>query len=462
MQGGGMEHKMTVKGMKTNEDKTVELEITVSKEEFGAAVNAAFKKNAKKIQVPGFRRGKAPRKMIEKLYGEGVFYEEAVNNTYPAAYEAAVAEKELDIVGRASIDIDGEVTADGYTFKATVAVKPEVELNDYKGLEAEKSIHEVTEDEINQEIERLRDQAGRMVSVEDRVSQDGDTAVIDFEGFVDDVPFAGGKGEDYPLVLGSNKFIPGFEEQVVGKKLDEEFDVKVTFPENYHAEELKGKPALFKCKLKELRCKELPALDDEFAKDVSEFETLAELREDVKKKLQEKNDEEAQNNVENSLMETVCGNMKVDIPRCMFDERIDEMVREFELRLRSQGMDLPTYLKYAGMELDAFRKTYEASAQEQVRTKLALQKIVELEKIEPTEEDVEKQYEELSHSYGMDVAKVKQLLSVETLKENIAMGKALDLVRDSAVVKEVKEKKPRKPRAKKVKEENESAEESAE
>lgn len=447
---------MTVKGMKTNEDKTVELEITVSKEEFGAAVDAAFKRNAKKIQVPGFRRGKAPRKMIEKMYGEGVFYEEAVNNTYPAAYEAAVAEKELEIVGRASIDIEGEVTAEGYTFKATVAVKPEVELGDYKGLQVEKTVHEVTDDEVNQEIERQRDQAGRMITVEDRASQNGDTAVIDFEGFVDDVPFAGGKGEDYPLVLGGGKFIPGFEEQVVGKAVGEEFDVKVTFPENYHADELKGKPAVFKCKLNELRCKELPALDDEFAKDVSEFDTLEELRSDIRKKLQDKSDEEAQNNVENKLMETVCGNMKVDVPQCMFDERIDEMVREFELRLRSQGMDLPTYLKYAGMEMDAFRKTYEASAQEQVRTKLALQKIVELEKIESTDEDVEKQYEELSKSYGMDVAKVKQLLSVETLKENIAMGKALDLVRDSAVVKDVKEKKPRKPRAKKVKEDAEN------
>ncbi len=432
---------MTVKGMKTNEDKTIELEIAVGKEEFGAALDAAFKKNVKRIQVPGFRRGKAPRKMIEKMYGEGIFYEEAVNNTYPAAYEAAVKEKGLDVVGRASVNIEDDITPEGYTFKATVAVKPEVEMGDYKGLEAEKVIHEVTNEEIDKEVERQRDQAGRMVTVENRAAENGDTAVIDFEGFIDDVAFAGGKGENYSLTLGSNKFIPGFEEQVVGKNVGEAFDVKVSFPEDYHVDDLKGKPALFKCKLNELRMKELPALDDEFAKDVSEFDTLEELRADIRKKLQEKSDEEAQNNVENHLMETVCNNMKVDIPQAMFDERIDEMVREFELRLRSQGMNLETYLKFAGMEIDDFRKTYEASAQEQVRTKLALQKIVALENIEPTQEEVEKQYEELSESYNMTAEKVKQLLSEDTLKENIAMGKALDLVRDSAVIKEVKEEK---------------------
>lgn len=449
---------MTVVEMKTNEDKTVELQVRVSAEEFGAAVDAAFKKNGKRIQVPGFRRGKAPRKMIEKMYGEGVFYEEAINNTYPPAYEKAVEEKGLEPVGRASVDIDGEVTADGYTFKATVAVKPEVVLGEYKALKVEKQLHEVTDAEVDAEVERRRDQVGRMVAVENRAAQDGDTAVINFDGSVDGVAFDGGKGEDYPLVLGSGSFIPGFEEQVVGKALNEEFDVNVTFPENYHAENLKGKAALFKCLLKELKCKELPELDDEFAKDVSDFDTLAELRDDIRKHLQEKNDEQSQTDVENKLMETICENMQVEIPQVMFDARIDEMVREFEYRLRSQGMNLETYLQYTGMEMESFRKTYEASAKEQVTTRLALEKIVKLENIQPTDEDVEKQYAELAESYKMPVEKTKLLLTEETLRENIAMGKALDLVRDSAVVTEVKtkeetkEEKPKKSRAKKEKE----------
>lgn len=430
---------MTVNGIKTNEDKTVELEITVGAEEFGKAVDAAFKKNGKKIQVPGFRRGKAPRKMIEKMYGEGVFYEDAVNATYPAAYEEAVKEKELDVVGRASIEIEDEVSMDGYTFKATVAVKPEVALKQYKGLKAEKTVHEVTDEEVMSELTKRQDQAGRMVAVEGRASQKGDTAVIDFEGFVDGVAFAGGKGTDHPLELGSNSFIPGFEDQVEGKNVGEEFDVNVTFPENYHADELKGKAATFKCQLKELRHKELPELDDEFAKDVSEFDTLNELKESIRKDLQEHSDEHAQSELENKLMEIVCNEMEVDIPRCMFDTRIDEMIREFEFRLQSQGMNLPLYLQYSGMDMDAFRQTYEAAAQEQVRTRLALEKIVEVEKIVPTEEEIDKQYEELSKSYRMDVDRVKTLLTREALLENIAMGKALDLVRDSAEVTEVKE-----------------------
>lgn len=430
---------MTVNGIKTNEDKTVELEITVGAEEFGKAVDAAFKKNGKKIQVPGFRRGKAPRKMIEKMYGEGVFYEDAVNATYPAAYEEAVKEKELDVVGRASIEIEDEVSMNGYTFKATVAVKPEVALKQYKGLKAEKTVHEVMDEEVMSELTKRQDQAGRMVAVEGRASQKGDTAVIDFEGFVDGVAFAGGKGTDHPLELGSNSFIPGFEDQVEGKNVGEEFDVNVTFPENYHADELKGKAATFKCQLKELRHKELPELDDEFAKDVSEFDTLNELKESIRKDLQEHSDEHAQSELENKLMEIVCNEMEVDIPRCMFDTRIDEMIREFEFRLQSQGMNLPLYLQYSGMDMDAFRQTYEAAAQEQVRTRLALEKIVEVEKIVPTEEEIDKQYEELSKSYRMDVDRVKTLLTREALLENIAMGKALDLVRDSAEVTEVKE-----------------------
>ena len=305
---------MTVNSVKTNEDKRVELEIAVSAEDFGKALDEAFKKNSKKMQVPGFRRGHAPRKMIEKMYGEGIFFEDAINATYPAAYEAAVEEKGIERiffedainatypaayeaaveekgiepVDRADIEVMEATKESGYTFKATVTVKPEVALDGYKGLEVEKKLYEVSDEEIGKEIDRMREQNARVIAVEGRAAANGDIATIDFEGFVDGAAFEGGKGTDYPLELGSNSFIPGFEDQVAGHNAGEEFEVNVSFPENYHAEEFKGKPAVFKCTLKELKTKELPALDDEFAKDVSEFDTLDELKGDLRAKAQER------------------------------------------------------------------------------------------------------------------------------------------------------------------------------
>ncbi len=404
---------MSVISVKTNEDKKVELEISVEAEVFGKAVDAAFKKNASRMQIPGFRRGKAPRKMIEKMYGESVFYEEAVNNTYPAAYEAAVEEKGIEPVDRADIEVL-EVGKDGYKFKATVTVKPEVSLEGYKGIEVEKKLYEVTEEEINAQLERQREQNARVIPVEGRAAQDGDTATIDFEGSVDGVAFEGGKGENYPLVLGSNSFIPGFEEQVTGHSVGDSFEVSVTFPEDYHAEDLKGKAAVFKCRLEELKA-------------------------DIKVKTQERKNEQSQTEVENRLMELVAEKMVAEIPDCMYEARVDEMVRDFEYRLQSQGMDLKTYLQYTGMELSSFRKTFLAQAQAQVKTRLALEKIVELEKIGATQEEIDKELEALAKNYGMELDKIKSVVSVKEVSKSIAMNKALDLVRESAVIKEVSE-----------------------
>ena len=456
---------MSVKSVKTNEDKKVELEIAVSAEDFNKAVDAAFQKNGKKINVPGFRKGKAPRKMIEKMYGEGMFFEEAVNNTYPAAYQAAVQEAGIEPVDRADIEVMEVSKENGYTFKATVTVKPEVTLEGYKGIEVEKKVSVVTAEEVDAEIGRQREQSARVIAVEGRAAANGDTAVIDFEGFVDGVAFEGGKGTDYSLELGSNSFIPGFEDQIVGHNAGETFEVNVTFPEEYHAEELKGKAAMFKVTVKELKMKELPELDDEFAKDVSEFDTLEELKADISKKLQEKKDEQSDTDVENKLMEAVANKMVVEIPECMFESRVDEMLRDFEYRLQSQGMDLKNYLQYTGMELDAFRKTFRPQAEAQVKTRLALEKIVELEKIEPTSDEVEAEFLNIAQQYKMEVEKVKGIVPTSDIKSGLAMNKALDIVRENAKISETTDGEPKRKkttRTKKAAAKTESAEEKAE
>ena len=456
---------MSVKSVKTNEDKKVELEIAVSAEDFNKAVDAAFQKNGKKINVPGFRKGKAPRKMIEKMYGEGMFFEEAVNNTYPAAYQAAVQEAGIEPVDRADIEVMEVSKENGYTFKATVTVKPEVTLEGYKGIEVEKKVSVVTAEEVDAEIGRQREQSARVIAVEGRAAANGDTAVIDFEGFVDGVAFEGGKGTDYSLELGSNSFIPGFEDQIVGHNAGETFEVNVTFPEEYHAEELKGKAAMFKVTVKELKMKELPELDDEFAKDVSEFDTLEELKADISKKLQEKKDEQSDTDVENKLMEAVANKMVVDIPECMFESRVDEMLRDFEYRLQSQGMDLKNYLQYTGMELDAFRKTFRPQAEAQVKTRLALEKIVELEKIEPTSDEVEAEFLNIAQQYKMEVEKVKGIVPASDIKSGLAMNKALDIVRENAKISETTDGEPKRKkttRTKKAAAKTEPAEEKTE
>ncbi len=418
---------------KTETPNRVELEVEVDAAAFEAAVQRAYQKNKDKIQVPGFRKGKAPRNMIEKLYGTGVFYEDAMNDVYPTALDAAITESGYEYV-EDKIDLDVvNVGAEGLTFKAVITVKPEVEVGEYKGLKADKKVAEVSDEDVDGEIARLQDRNSRLVNVEDRAAQNEDTVVFDFEGFVDDVAFEGGKGENYSLVLGSGQFIPGFEEQIVGKAIDEEFDVNVTFPEEYHAEELAGKPAVFKCKLHEIKAKELPELNDDFAKDVSEFDTLDELKADIRAKAQERNQQEADATFENALLDQLAEGLKADIPQAMFDRRIDDMVQDFGYRLQGQGLDLDTYMKYTGMEMASFRDGFKEQAERQVKIRLALEKIAALENVEVTDDDMNAEYEKFAEMYKIEVEQVKAVLNEKDMKRDLAVGKALDLVKESAV-----------------------------
>lgn len=415
-----------------------ELEVSVSKEEFAQAVEAAFRKNAKNISIPGFRKGKAPRKIIEQFYGKGVFYEDAVNATYPQYYTEAVEEAGIIPVDRADIDVK-EVSEDGYRFVAAVTTKPEVEVGEYKGLKVEKQLRTASDEDVMGELTRMQERGGRLVNVEDRPAKNGDSVVIDFEGFVDGTAFDGGKAEMFTLKLGSGQFIPGFEEQVENHSVGEEFDVVVPFPEDYHAPDLAGKEATFKIKLHEIKETELPELDDEFAKDVSEFDTLDELKEDIRKKLQENYDRTAQNEMEDKLIDLVVEGMKAEIPQCMFEHRIDEMVANFDQRLQSQGMNLQLYMQYTGVEnMESFRKTFAAQAERQVKIRLALEKIVELENITASDDDLAAELERLAAQYGMAADKLRELLPLEDVKQDIAVNKAVDLVRDSAVITETK------------------------
>lgn len=423
-----------VKSTKVETNK-YELEISVGEELFKPAVDQAFHKNAPKINVPGFRKGKAPRAMIEKMYGEGIFFEDAVNALFPAAYEAAVEEAGIEPVDRADVKVD-KVDKTGFTFTATVVVKPEVTLGEYKGLAAVKTVVPVTDEHVQDEIQKLVERNARMITVEDRAAEDGDTAVIDFEGFLDGTAFEGGKGEAFPLVLGSNQFIPGFESQVVGHKAGEEFEINVTFPEDYQAEELKGKEAVFKVKINEIKKKELPVVDDEFAKDVSEFDTVDALRADIRKKLEERNEETAQEDVENQLVDGVIQNMQAEIPPVMFEHKIDEMIRDFDYRLQSQGMKLDLYLQYTGTTMEAMRAQMAESAERQVKIRLALEKIVELEGLSASDEDYEAEVKKLSDTYNVPIEQVKSIINEKDVRKDLAVSKAIDLVRDSAKVEE--------------------------
>jgi len=412
-----------------------ELTIHIDAASFEKALEKAYRKNIKKINVPGFRRGKAPRKMVEKLYGEGVFFEDAINDIYPAALSEAIEEAKLEIVARPEVEMKEADKENGVTFTAVCIVKPEVAVKDYKGIEVEKTVKEVTDEDVENRLKAMQDRNARQIEVEDRPSQNGDTLVFDFEGSVDGVPFDGGKAEKYSLELGSGQFIPGFEPQLENRNIGDEFDVNVTFPEDYHAEELKGKEAVFKCKVHEIKAKEVPALDDEFAKDVSEFDTLDELRADIRKKMEEQNEKEASTEVENKLIDKVIENMEAEIPNEMYESAIDDMIRDFDYRLQSQGMNLDTYMKYTGMELTSFRQTFEEQAKKRVQIRLALEKIVELENIEVSGEDVEAEYKKLADMYQMEADQVKQFVSAEELSKDIAVNKAVDLVKENAVIR---------------------------
>ena len=448
---------MSLTSVNKLENNTVELQIQVSEEQFQDALVKAYKKKVKSIALPGFRKGKAPKAMIEKMYGKEFFYDDAINMVYPAAYEAAVEEAKIEPVDRANVSDLQVEDGKGFSFKATVTVKPEVTVKNYKGIKAEKTVETIMAADVNAELDRMRERNSRLTNVE-RAAKNGDTALIDFEGFKDGVAFEGGKGENFPLVLGSGQFIPGFEEQVVGHKEGDEFEVNVTFPEDYHAEDLKGQAVIFK--VSAVQEKELPALDDEFVKDVSEFDTLADLKKDVKEKLQQEADKKAQVDMENSLISTVIENMEGEIPQCMYENKINEMVNDFSYRLQSQGMNLDLYLHYTGSDMKTFRATFQESAERQVKIRLALEKIAEVEQLTASEEDIQAEYEKIAQNYGIDVEKVKGILPAAEIAKDVTVNKAIDLVKESA---EVTEKKVKKTAAKsKKKAEGEAAEEADE
>ncbi|MGI6576734.1 MAG: trigger factor [Eubacteriales bacterium] len=422
---------MNVKSKEKKEKSIVELTIEVSKEEFEQACVTAYKKRVKDITLPGFRKGKAPRKMIERMYGESFFWEDAVNESYPKAYESAIKETELNPVGRADMEIV-DISSEGYTFKAMVPVKPEVSIADYKGIEAEKPNVEINDDEVDAEIERLRKRNARIETVEREIKV-GDTAIIDFEGFKDGVPFEGGKAERHQLEIGSNSFIPGFEDKLVGAKAGDELDLDLTFPEQYHAEELAGKDVVFKVKVHEVKESILPELDDEFAKDVSEFDTLEQLKEDIKANLLKSREEAADNAFENAVFSKLVEKLQADIPEAMIDSRLDNMVEDFAYRISSQGIPFDQYLEMMGMNMDSFRSFYRPQAEYQVKLNLSLEKVAELENIEVGTEDVEEEYNKLAEQYNMEADKVKILLPEESMKSDLLMRKAADFVKENAV-----------------------------
>ena len=425
---------MSLTGKNKVDTNKYELTVQVGADVFEAAMEKAYRRNIKKINVPGFRQGKAPRKFVEKMYGEAVFYDDAINDLYPEALADAVKEAELVLVARPDVEVKEVNRENGFTFVATCVVKPEVSVKDYKGIEVEKKIKKVTDEDVDGRIDSMRNRNARLIDVEGRASQKGDTLTFDFDGSVDGVPFEGGKAENFDLELGSGQFIPGFEEQLEGRNVGDAFDVNVTFPDNYHAEELKGKPAVFQCKVHAIKEKELPELDDEFAKDVSEFDTLEELKKDIRDKMQHQADHAAEDEVENQLIDKVIEGMEAEIPHEMIDSRIDEMVQNFQYRLQSQGMNLETYLQYTGMDMDAFRKSFEVQADRQVKIRLALEKIVEIEQIVPTEEEIEAEYEKAAGNYQMEAEKLKELLPKEEFVADIAVNKAIDMIKETAKV----------------------------
>lgn len=418
------------------EKSMAKITITVDADAFEEAMVKSYNKNKKNISIQGFRKGKAPRKMVEKLCGPEVFYEDAANFAIPDAYEEAAKESGLEIVSRPEIDVVEIEKGKDFVFTATVAVKPEVTLGDYKGIEVEKKTVKVMAADVNAEIDKVREQNSRMITVENRGIKKDDTAVIDFEGFVDGEPFQGGKGEDYSLVIGSHSFIDTFEDQLVGKKAGEEVDVNVTFPEEYHEASLKGKPALFKVTVKEIKKKELPKLDDEFASEVSEFETLKEYKASVKKNLTERRKEEAKREKENEVVEKVVENITVELPEPMIDEQTQQMIQEFAGRLSSQGLSFDQYMQMTGMTADALMGQMKPEAEKRIRTRLALEAIVDAEKIKATAKDIDKEIENMANMYQMEVDKIKEMIGdaeKEQIGKDLAVQKAVDFVVKNAV-----------------------------
>lgn len=409
------------------------MEFSVSKEIYEKAELEAYRKNVKKMTVPGFRKGKAPKAIIEKFYGKGVFFEDAINACIPEAYEEAVKEANIEVVGNPSFDLvsdEGDII-----LKAEGFVKPVVTIDGYKGIEVTKTSTEVTDEQVDAEVDSARARLARTVEVTDRPAANGDIANIDFEGFVDGVAFEGGKGEGHDLKLGSGSFIPGFEAQIEGKNVGEEFDVNVTFPEDYHAAELAGKAAVFKTKLNSLKVEELPEADDDFAKDVSEFDTLDEYKADIRAKIAKRNEDAADREVETALMDALMEKLVAEIPEVMFVAETENFLRDYDNRLRMQGLDLGQYTKYTGLTLDALRAQFRPNAEKQVKTRLALEKIAELENLTVTDEEIEAEYTRISEAYNVPVDQVKSMVAVEDIKADMLVANAMKFVKDNAVIK---------------------------
>ncbi len=419
---------MALKSLNKIDTNTYEIEVTVDADVFAEACKSAYMKQRKSIQIPGFRKGKATQGMVEKVYGEGAFYEEALEIVYPDAVQGAFDEAEINVVDQPyDLEVPVMSKSEGVEMKMKVTTYPEVKLGKYKGLKAKMLDTDVTDEDVDNELKSMQDRNSRLVSVDDRAAEMGDTAEINFEGFVDGVAFDGGKGENYPLELGSNSFIPGFEDQVAGHEVGEEFDVNVTFPEEYEPS-LAGKDAVFKCKINEIKKKELPELDDEFAKDVSEFDTLDELKEDIKNQIAEKKQKDADADFENQLIEQIVEDMEVEVPECMNTQKCDEMIRDYGYRLQMQGIDLNTYLQYLGQTMDQFKEQFLEGAKKQVLVSLALDAIVDAEKIEATEEEIEAEVSKLAEQYNMEADQIKAAVSDEQLSKDIVTRKAVDLV----------------------------------
>lgn len=416
------------------ENNTVSFEFSVTPEEFEAAVQRSYKKNVKKINMPGFRKGKAPRMIIERAYGKEIFYEDAINFVLPDAYDKAVEENGISPVAQPEIDLKSETVdpTQDIVFTAKVVVKPEFELGEYKGVKVEKPVFTTTDADVDEEIDKVRERNARLVPVEDRAVQADDIANIDFEGFCDGVAFDGGKGEAFDLTIGSGQFIPGFEDQLLGKNIGDDVEVNVTFPEQYHAENLAGKDAMFKVKINSIKVKEVPEADDDFAGDVSEFETFAEYKADVKAKLDESNAEKTKNETEKAVVDTVCDNTEIDIPVEMIDAQIDAMIRDMDMQMRYQGLDLNTYMQYTGQTMETIREQYKAEAQKRVKTTLVLEKLAEVENLEVTDEQVEKEYERISSDNGMKVEDIKKYVPEADVKERIKAQNAINFLVENA------------------------------
>lgn len=425
---------MSLKSSNKTDVNTTELVISIDPETFETAVEKEYQRQKKNIQIKGFRKGKVSRKLAEKEFGEGAFYEGAINSLVGPEIDAAVNETGIILVDRPSLEVLSIDKAEGVEIKAVCITKPEIEIADYKGIKAPKQVSEITDEDIDKQIEMIRKKNARIVSVVDRPAEMNDEVIIDFEGFFGEEAFEGGKGEDHPLRLGSGQFIPGFEEQIVGHNIGDEFDVNVTFPEDYQMVDYAGKDAVFKTKLKAISYEELPEIDDDLVKDATEFDTVEEYKNDIRAKLEEAAVNQAEASFENAIMEKLIEKVDAPIPNCMYEHRIDALINNFNQQLRQQGMDLKLYFQYTGMDMDSFRETYRDRAESEVKLRLALEKIAELEDIEVSEEEINNGLSEIAASNNMDVETVKRFINVNEYSEDLKVQKAVDLVKENAVI----------------------------